>query len=827
MKKNFLFLLFLALVAITPAKAFLVTIPDVNFRARLQILYPTCFVGAQMETTCAGITSATTLNVSNLNIANLSGVEYFTSLQTLNCNNNQLTSLPTLPTSLQSLSCENNQLTSLPVLPSSLQILMCYGNQLVSLPTLPASLTNLGCTSNQLTSLPALPASLTYLDCGVNQLTGLPTLPASLTYLACGSNQLMSLPALPANLQSLVCQFNQLTSLPALPVSLQFLYCFNNQLTSLPALPAGFLRLEGYNNQLTSLPVLPVSLQFLACQFNLLDFADLEAINPKPSQYAANTQSYKILPATQSVATGATLTISGAIGGSLNVYQWYKNSTPISGATSATYTKTNITSADAGVYYCVVTSTYVGAGTTTGVTITSSNVTVCVDKFITTLSLPSATIGTAYSQTLAQTGLSGALTWSVSVGTLPAGLLLNASTGAITGTPTAAGTSNFTISVTDGSCSVTKIFSIVVVCPTITVTPASTLSFTVGTAISNITLGASGVSGATYTHAVTSGALPAGLTLSAGVISGTPTTVTAATFTITATASIGGCTGTVAYGYSVVCPTLVFGVTTATGATVGTAYSLNAGVTGNTQSIVYTVSSLPAGLSISNTTGTISGTPTAPATSATYTVTATQGTCSVTQGYTFAVVTPACSAVVLGVASIPNATVGTPYSQTFTATGGTTGATYAFTTAVSQLAGTGLTLSAAGVLSGTPTSSTSITFKVIATTMPNGCSGEKVYTIIINPNPATALNNDMSSLVKISPNPSSGDFVVDFGAINTAKVVMRVHNAQGKQVFILDNNSNNGNNQMAISLGNMANGIYLLQISTEKGNILKKIVKAD
>ncbi len=92
-------------------------------------------------------------------------------------------------------------------------------------------------------------------------------------------------------------------------------------------------------------------------------------------------------------------------------------------------------------------------------------------------------------------------------------------------------------------------------------------------------------------------------------------------------------------------------------------------------------------------------------------------------------------------------------------------------------------------------------------------------------NPATSLSNDIDKLIKISPNPSSGDFVVDFGGVNMAKSVVRVHNAQGKQVFISENNVNNGNNQMAISLRNVANGIYLLQISTEKGNIFKKIVR--
>ena len=64
---------------------------------------------------------------------------------------------------------------------------------------------------------------------------------------------------------------------------------------------------------------------------------------------------------------------------------------------------------------------------------------------ITTNSLPNGTVGTAYPNTaLAQTGC-GTGTWSITTGSLNSGLILNASTGAITGTPTAAGTNNFTV----------------------------------------------------------------------------------------------------------------------------------------------------------------------------------------------------------------------------------------------------------------------------------------------------------------------------------------------------------------------------------------------
>ena len=63
--------------------------------------------------------------------------------------------------------------------------------------------------------------------------------------------------------------------------------------------------------------------------------------------------------------------------------------------------------------------------------------------------LPTGTVGTAYSTTLAASGGTGALSWSVVSGTLPVGVALNQSTGQLSGTPTNAGTSTFTIRVRD------------------------------------------------------------------------------------------------------------------------------------------------------------------------------------------------------------------------------------------------------------------------------------------------------------------------------------------------------------------------------------------
>ncbi|HEX5308872.1 MAG TPA: Ig domain-containing protein [Solirubrobacteraceae bacterium] len=65
---------------------------------------------------------------------------------------------------------------------------------------------------------------------------------------------------------------------------------------------------------------------------------------------------------------------------------------------------------------------------------------------VTSSSLPTGQVGTPYTAQLAASGGLGSYTWSVASGSLPAGLTLNAATGAISGTPTGAGAS-FTVSV--------------------------------------------------------------------------------------------------------------------------------------------------------------------------------------------------------------------------------------------------------------------------------------------------------------------------------------------------------------------------------------------
>jgi uncharacterized repeat protein (TIGR02543 family) len=168
---------------------------------------------------------------------------------------------------------------------------------------------------------------------------------------------------------------------------------------------------------------------------------------------------------------GSTLTSNVTFNGSPTptvTYQWKScvdpadlgSCTDISGATSATYTPTI---SELGLYIVVdVTATNrVGSITET------SNPTLVINPeiaFSAPSPVPAATTGTAYVLSLAAAGGVGTFAYSVSNGTLPAGVSLDPATGQISGTPTTAGTYTFTVRVTDSN----GVFKEVVV--TITVT---------------------------------------------------------------------------------------------------------------------------------------------------------------------------------------------------------------------------------------------------------------------------------------------------------------------------------------------------------------------
>ena len=142
--------------------------------------------------------AVTSIGVDYCGITSLHGLQYFTNLTVLHCDDNYLTDLDVSGcTALTELSCCHNQLTSLNVSNNAaLTNLRCATNRLTSIDVSKnTALTNLFCSSNQLTSLDvSYNSALTGLGCSINLLSTLDVSNnTALKELVCYSNQLTSL----------------------------------------------------------------------------------------------------------------------------------------------------------------------------------------------------------------------------------------------------------------------------------------------------------------------------------------------------------------------------------------------------------------------------------------------------------------------------------------------------------------------------------------------------------------------------------------------------------------------------------------------------------
>jgi len=451
------------------------------------------------------------------------------------------------------------------------------------------------------------------------------------------------------------------------------------------------------------------------------DSNSLQATKPLSLTVAAPpTVSTTSLPTgTQNIAYTATLAATGGTA----PYMWSLSSGTLpSGLTLASSTGViSGTPTATGVSNFTVQVSDANAATATQ----ALSINITLSPIVTTASLPGATQNGSYSATLTASGGTAPYSWSISAGTLPAGLTLASATGVISGTPTGTGTSNFTVQVTDtNSQSGTKGLSLTVASPP-SVTTSSLPGGTQNSAYST-TLAATGGT-APYTWSISAGTLPAGLTLASGtgVISGTPTGTGTSNFSVRVT-DANSVAAAQSLSITVVAPPIIT-TSSLPSATQNAAYTTTLAASGGTTPYAWSISAgtLPAGLALASSTGVISGTPTGTGTS-NFTVKVTDAnSLTATKALSLTVAGPPS----VTTTSLPSGTQNVAYSTTLTATGGTP--PYSWSVSAGTLPA-GLALASnTGVISGTPTGTGTTNFTVQVTDA-NSLTATKPLSITIS-----------------------------------------------------------------------------------------------
>ena len=417
-------------------------------------------------------------------------------------------------------------------------------------------------------------------------------------------------------------------------------------------------------------------------------------------------------------------------------------------ATTGTISGTPTAVAEAISY--IITATNSGGTATATVAITVNAAAVAVPIISISATTVTATVGSAIADITidSTTGGGGAV---ASYGIAPDignGLLFDATTGTISGTPTAVAEAiSYIITATNSGGTATATVAITVnaaavAVPIISIS-AATVTVTVGSAIADITIDSTtGGGGAVASYGIAPD-IGNGLLFDAntGTISGTPTaTAEAITYTITATNSGGTATATVAItvnAAAVAVPIISISATTVT-ATVGSAIAditIDSTTGGGGAVASYGIApDIGNGLLFDANTGTISGTPTAVAEAISYIITATNsgGTATATVAITVNAAAVAVPIISISAATV-TVTVGSAIADiTIDSTTGGGGAVASY--GIAPDIGNGLLFDAnTGTISGTPTAvAEAISYIITAT----NSGGTATATVAITVNAA-------------------------------------------------------------------------------------------
>jgi Tfp pilus assembly protein PilV len=331
----------------------------------------------------------------------------------------------------------------------------------------------------------------------------------------------------------------------------------------------------------------------------------------------------------------------------------------------------------------------------------------------------------------------GTLTWAITGGALPAQLAMSPA-GLISGIPsTTVSNLSVTVTVTDSFLRTASATFTWTVAPRLTITSPGNQASVTGTAISPVTITATGGNSSPYTWADPGNTLPPGLTLSTvngqAKITGTPTAAGVFAVQITAADSSNTHTATVGFTWNITYPPLAVTNPGTLTSTIGTSISsVQLAASGGSGNYVWSGgSSLPAGLSMS-TTGLITGTPTTLGTTS-VSLTVTDSPAGQTRNVSFkwkvvarpTITTPATWTV----------TVGATVSLALTSTCPNAPCSYTVNNGPATLA-----VNSSGVISGTITSSAQ-TFSSVTVTIRDASGATATtapFTIAVNPAPTLA-----------------------------------------------------------------------------------------